>query len=180
MAEQVKIKIKIKPIIKKKRELSSIEKQYFEHVDYRPDPDDLHVYTDGSTIGNGQKNAVGGYGVFFGHPNIPYISCRLDGGKVTNNVAELKAIIEALKVIDKLTQTNITIHYDSDYAAGVITGRKQAHTNIELVKEGKDLLGTLSHKVIVFEHVYAHTGGKDLHSIGNDIVDTLAKRLSLE
>jgi ribonuclease HI len=160
------------------RILTQREKRYFDHADYRLQTDSgrLHVYTDGSTIGNGRKNARGGYGVFFGHPEIPYISRDLNSSKVTNNTAELKAIIEALKVISKLDQSDVIIHYDSEYAAGVITGQKQAHKNLDLVNEGKDLLRTLSHKVIKFEHVYSHTGHLDLHSIGNEIADDLARR----
>lgn len=183
---------KIKPIIRKKnltptlgrgRTLSYREQCYFDHPDYDPSSSTLHIYSDGSTIGNGQKNATGGYGVFFGHPEIPYISKDHNIPGVTNNITELKAIIEALKVIETLPEAvrTFVIHYDSDYAASVITGKKKAHKNIELVDEGKTLLRTLQqrNKVVKFEHVYSHTGGTDLHSVGNSIVDDLAKRKQL-
>lgn len=172
-------KLKIKPvvIVKKKVpldsiELSKIEQGYFNHKDYSPD-NVLAIYTDGSTIGNGKKNATGGYGVFFGKPDIPNISVPLKSGKVTNNIAELKAIIDALKYISS-HNVKAVIHYDSDYASGVICGRKKAHTNLELVNEGKMLLRACKVKP-TFHHVYSHTGAKDLHSIGNEIADLLAK-----
>jgi len=179
---------KIKPVIIKKRTISvyksrPLSKQelvYFNHPDYVVNAGTLNVYTDGSTINNGKKNATGGYGVFFGHKEIPYISETLTA-KITNNIAELKGVIEALKVILTLKEDQITIYYDSEYAASVITGRKNAHANLELVNEGKSLLGDLQSKgkVIKFIHVYSHTGDKDIHSIGNEIVDSLAKRIPL-
>ena len=171
--------LKIKPIIIVKKkvqldniELSKIEQEYFKHTDYSPEKP-LAIYTDGSTIGNGKKNATGGYGVFFGRPDIPNISVPLKSGKVTNNIAELKAIIDALKYISS-HNVKAVIHYDSDYASGVICGRKNAHTNLELVNEGKMLLKACKFKP-TFSHVYSHTGAKDLHSIGNEIADLLAK-----
>lgn len=182
---KIKAKLRIKPVIIKKsqplkpRTLTSSEQEYFNHKDYRvpSEKGELHIYTDGSTIGNGLRSATGGYGVFFGHMEIPYITQTLKAAKVTNNVAELKAIIEALKVVQSLGFTSYIIHYDSDYAAGVITGRKNAHKNLELVQEGKNALRAVKDqgKLVTFNHVYSHTGKKDLHSIGNDIVDTLAK-----
>lgn len=182
---KAKPKFKIKPVIKPKpppfqlvpRELTCQEKLYFQHPDYNKDDPVLHVYTDGSAINNGSKNATGGYGVFFGRPNIPYISKRMTAVKITNNTAELTGIIEALKVISRLDDMDIVIHYDSDYASGVITGRKKAHENLDLVREGQDILRTVrieQGKKVKFEHVYAHTGAKDIHSIGNQIVDDLA------
>lgn len=182
---KIKAKLRIKPIIIKKpvktaktatRKLTDIEQKYFNHTDYVVTKT-LNIYTDGSTIGNGRRNATGGYGVFFGNVEIPYISQTLKAFKVTNNVAELKAIIEALKVIKNLSYISYVIHYDSEYAAGVITGRMNAHKNLELVQEGKGLLKEVNDqgKVVTFSHVYSHTGKDDLHSIGNDIVDTLAK-----
>lgn len=171
-------KLKIKPVIFKKKitapavSLSEIEKSYFNHSDYL-ESNVLAIYTDGSTIGNGKKNATGGYGVFFGRPNIPNISIAMKTGKVTNNITELKAIIDALKYISS-HNVKAVIYYDSDYASGVITGRKKAHTNLEIVNEGKMLLRACKVKPI-FHHVYSHTGAKDLHSIGNEIADLLAK-----
>lgn len=180
---------KIKPVIIKKktsplyqpRLLSRREIAYFNHPEYVMDVGALAVYTDGSTNNNGKKNATGGYGVFFAHKEIPYISQTLNTAKVTNNIAELTGIIEALKVIRKLKEDRITIYYDSEYAAGVITGRTNARANLELVAEGKSLLSDaqLEGKVIKFIHVYSHTGDSDIHSIGNEIVDNLAKRLPL-
>ena len=104
-------------------------------------------------------------------------------GKITNGVAELKAINRALEEIlqihievkQELSFTFI-IHYDSTYAADVITGKKSAKANLELVTAGKDLLKECSALRIrvSFEHVYSHTGKQDLFSLGNELADKLA------
>jgi ribonuclease HI len=177
--------LKFKPVIIKRkkppppapRTLSQREQRYFDHPDYKPVPGMLNVYTDGSTVGNGRLDATGGYGVFFANPSIPYISQTIEKGKVTNNIAELKAMIEALKVLRTRKETEIVIYYDSKYAEGAITGRNRAHKNVDLVSEGKSLLLELrATRDIEFKHVYSHTNRDDLHSIGNNIVDDLAKR----
>ncbi len=153
---------------------------YTTHPDYTPASKTIHMYTDGGTIGNGRKDATGGYGVFIpatNHTKERLIARKLVG-KITNNIAELKGIITALKEIQDLNRTDLAfiIHYDSTYAADVITGKKNAYANLELVTQGKQLL-TDCHTAnlnITFNHVYSHTGKKDLHSIGNEVADKLA------
>ena len=153
---------------------------YKGHSDYTPTDKTIHMYTDGGTIGNGRKDAIGGYGVFI--PATNYTKERLIArkliGKITNNIAELKGIITAIKEIQDINRTDLTfiIHYDSTYAADVITGKKNAYANLELVTQGKQVL-TECHNAninITFNHVYSHTGKKDLHSIGNEVADKLA------
>ena len=169
--------------------LTPIEKllaKYKQHPDYQPSKQVVHIYTDGSTIRNGSKHATGGYGVFIpgtSHVKERLIARELMNGKITNCVAELKAINRALEEIlqihievkHELAFTFI-IHYDSTYAADVITGKKSAKANLELVTAGKDLLkecSALSIRVS-FEHVYSHTGKQDLFSLGNELADKLA------
>ena len=153
---------------------------YNGHSDYAPTAKTIHMYTDGGTIGNGRKDAIGGYGVFI--PATSYTTERLIArklvGKITNNIAELKGIITALKEIQDIKRTDLAfiIHYDSTYAADVITGKKNAYANLELVTQGKQLLTECQNANlnITFNHVYSHTGKKDLHSIGNEVADKLA------
>ena len=174
--------LKYKPIIIKKTPLplplplpiSKREKPYYEHQDYKDGVTCLDIYTDGSATGN----LNGGYGVFFADRRIPNISVRLVGQKITNNVAELTAMLEAMKTVVTSsvakTYSSYCIYYDSEYAAGVITGTKRAHANLELVKEAVECYAPLAER-LQFKHVYSHTGAKDLHSIGNKIADNLAK-----
>jgi ribonuclease HI len=67
------------------------------------------IYTDGACTNN--HNAThnnnirkGGYGVFFGDNNDNNISAKLEGPKITNQVAELTACIKA---IEKLIENKI-------------------------------------------------------------------------
>lgn len=169
----------IKPVIRIRKKdtenLSQLERRYYAHSDYTVN-DVIHVYTDGSTYNNGKKNAYGGYGVFFATKKIPNITKRLATGKVTNNVGELRAIIDAMKVITKHFPQKFVIHYDSKYAESVTTGKKQAHTNLELVRESKELYREVR-DCVKFEHIKAHSRRSDLHSVGNEIADALAKGL---
>ena len=171
---------------------TNIEKllsKYKQHPDYQPSKNMVHIYTDGSTIRNGSKHATGGYGVFI--PGTSYvrerlISRELMNGKITNCVAELKAINRALEEILQIhnevnQELNFIIHYDSTYAADVITGKKSAKANLELVTAGKDLLKqcSTSNIRVSFEHVYSHTGKQDLFSLGNELADNLADVINI-
>ncbi len=68
------------------------------------------IYTDGACKNNQNKNIrTGGYGVFFGNNNLKInnISAKLEGPKITNQVAELTACIKAIEI---LIENNIIIH----------------------------------------------------------------------
>ena len=65
---------------------------------------DCIVYTDGACMYNGRTNAKAGIGVYFGPNDNRNISQSLDPnkfGKLTNNMAELTAIIAACKTLEK-------------------------------------------------------------------------------
>jgi ribonuclease HI len=89
------------------------------------------IYTDGACKNNGKANRKGGCGVFFGDNNnmqsnkIDNISVKLDGSKITNQVAELTACILAIEaVINKsnncLPTEKIIIKTDSMYTINCI------------------------------------------------------------
>ena len=148
----------------------------------------MHIYTDGSCINNGRPNAQAGYGVYFGKDDERNISEPLDSGKPTNNRAELKAIIEAVKKsIDILEKKciQLVIHTDSEYSMRCFGeyGRKCAVNhwkdkkgdmivNHDLIKEGLPYFRKYS--LLELYHVKAHTNRSDVHSIGNRIADQLA------
>ena len=79
----------------------------------------VRIYTDGSTLANGQPNAIAGVGVYFGPGNKNNISEHLPGTKQTNQRAELTAIIRALEVAPK--DRKIIIFSDSNYAINCVT-----------------------------------------------------------
>jgi len=143
-----------------------------------------YIYTDGACINNGKKNAKAGIGIFFSHNDSRNTSERL-GGKQSNNCAELEAIIKAIKLAKPEIQSNhnIIIMTDSEYAIKCLTsyGRKLAAKNWETknpipnfhkVKYAYELFNKYPN--ISVQHIKAHTGKNDKHSIGNDMADKLA------
>jgi ribonuclease HI len=142
------------------------------------------VYTDGACINNGKRNARAGIGIYFGQRDSRNVSRRIIG-KQTNNTAELTAIIEAYNILqnDIRNGLNILIYSDSTYAIRACTtyGAKlhklkwnKDVPNLELVKLGYNLF--LDKPNIKLAYIKAHTGGKDIHSIGNEHADRLANK----
>ena len=133
---------------------------------------DYCVYTDGSC-----KDYIGGYGIYFGKDDPRNVSKKITG-KATNNIAELVAVIECMKLIGDET---VGIYTDSQYAILCCTtyGEKCKHKkwedipNADLVREGYTL--HQSKPNITFVHVNAHTLKCDQHSIGNREADLLSK-----
>ena len=149
----------------------------------------LYIYTDGACINNGNENARAGIGIYFGKDDNRNVSRELikDGYiKLTNNIAELTAVIEAIKIIHNDTTPNKIIMTDSEYVikCGTTYGKKLENNNWK-TKEGKKPLNlNLVKKVyeltnkygIIYKHVSAHTGNKDKHSIGNYYADLFANK----
>ena len=79
----------------------------------------IRIYTDGSTLSNGQTAAIGGVGVYFGPLDRRNISEPLTGSKQTNQRAELTAILRALEVAPR--DRKIMIISDSKYAISCVT-----------------------------------------------------------
>lgn len=127
----------------------------------------IKVGTDGGCRGNQKDNNVGGWGVvlkYKGHVKELY------GGErnTTNNIQELKAVINALKTI-KTTKIPIRIYSDSAYVINGITqwvkgwkkkGWKKSDgkkvENVELWKELDKLV--LLQNDIQFVKVKGHAG----------------------
>jgi len=148
---------------------------------------DYYVYTDGSCSNNGQENAVGGIGIFFGINDIRNVSQKFEG-KQTNNTAELNALIQTYAIIenDIINGKRVAIVSDSTYAIKCVStyGEKcegknwnVVIPNKELVKKGYELYKNKSN--IHFIYVKAHTNKTDVHSVGNDNADRLAKNAIL-
>jgi len=161
-------------ILPVKHRADTLEQKVIKYKSFPDDGKTILIYTDGSTYNNGRQNAKSGYGVFFGNRDIAPISRPVPAmEKQSNNVAELMAIHDALVQVQKEETGKIIIYSDSNYSMDVITGKKQAHTNIDLIARIKKLKSACRIPV-EFIHIYAHTGEQDKHSIGNDIADYLA------
>ncbi|XP_034479565.1 ribonuclease H1 [Drosophila innubila] len=140
------------------------------------------VYTDGSCLGNGRKNACAGFGVYFGDDH-PLNAGKPVLGRVTNNVGEIQASIYAIKFALDLGIEKLCIKTDSQFLINSITkwvpgwkSRGWRLKNMEPVKNVADfkeldeLLQNDQLKV-KWSYVEAHKGIK-----GNEMADKLAKQ----
>lgn len=140
----------------------------------------VNIYTDGSCKNNGKSNSVAGCGVYFGSNNPNNISCKLkikSGYKLTNNRAELKAILIACKKILQLKIFNPVIHTDSKYCimsllSKNINEKNESTPNYDYVMKGYNILQ--SNPNIKLHYIKAHTKKQDVHSVGNHNADLLA------
>jgi len=147
---------------------------------------DYYVYTDGACSNNGRVNAKAGIGIYFGKDDSRNVSKQVVG-KQTNNVAELTAVLETYPLIQQdLNEKKISIVTDSNYVIKCLGsyGEKCYKNNWESKKKSDkgipnvDLLKQtyLLYKDsgVIFQHIEAHTGNQDIHSIGNEEADKLA------
>lgn len=150
--------------------------------------DKYEIYTDGSCLGNVSKsNPPAGWGMvvvdlnerkWFASSHGKVITdCRdpsyIGAEKMSNNTAELSAIYHALKWANRAwtTSPEITICYDSEYAAKSVIGEFNGEKNKTLITACRNLLKEASNKsTIKFKHIKAHSGNEY-----NDMADELAK-----
>jgi ribonuclease HI len=147
------------------------------------------IYTDGSCLGNGHKDARGGIGIYFPNGEFANISERFTN-RPTNQRCELTAIYKSILIChnDLLAGSKIIIYTDSEYSIkclkeyckkwslnGWLKADKSPVENIDIIEPLYGLY-TKFWRTIQLEHVRAHTGNSDIHSKNNDIVDTLAKK----
>ena len=159
----------------------------------------ITIYTDGSALNNGKKNMLqhGGIGIYIEKDEI-CISEKLHG-KITNNIAELKACIRGIKYVincDKYNNENIKIYSDSEYVINSITKwalnwSKNNWQKYDKKKKGKcdiknkeliiELFNLYNKYTIQFIHTKSHTVKPDDKSskeykiwYGNYMADKLA------
>jgi ribonuclease HI len=127
---------------------------------------------------------MAGIGIYFGENDSRNTSKEVEG-KQSNNTAELDAIRQTFKIIEKdiISGKKVCIVSDSEYAIKCVTtyGQKCSETNWtkdipnkELVKEIYNMYKNINN--VKFIHIMAHTGNNDIHSIGNDGADKLANQ----
>ena len=61
-------------------------------------------------------------------------------GEATNNIAELRAVIEGIKLLKTLEQTELVIYTDSQLVEGLLTKNWNPKANQELINEMKGLV----------------------------------------
>lgn len=149
--------------------------------------ENLMVFTDGSCVGNGSKNALGGIGIYFPNKKLKNISMIYPNKFCTNQRTELYAILTAIKYINKkigLNKIKLIIKTDSQYSINCITKwtktwiKNKWITSSGSMVSNREYIEDIYHYYlkydINFEHVESHTGNEDFDSIGNSKADKLA------
>ena len=150
----------------------------------------INVFTDGSCVGNGRRDAVGGYGVYFENNILQPISKPMfpdarKGIVVTNNRAELTAILAAMYVVQLYNVRVMQIYVDSEYCKNMLEKYCFAGKQIPLSAKNADLLMLIrdlyesqfkpQDKRIAMYHVRSHTNKTDFATFGNIMADKLAE-----
>ena len=164
-------------------------------------PDFVYIFCDGSSIQDiNYKSIRCGYGVYVVKQNGESISLPtlIDKSTVgTNNIAELSAILDGLKIIKKYQLKKVIFISDSIYAINSITvwcnnwkknnwqtSNKKPIENLEIIKEAVETHDYLKYNgyEIIFKHIKSHMKQPDNLSSyeyflwhGNDVTDQLAK-----
>lgn len=125
----------------------------------------LTAYVDGACSGNPGPAGVGV--VLSGAKGKITISRFLGHG--TNNIAELRAVQEA--VVRSPADQPLVIYTDSQYAIGVLSKGWKANANVPLISEIRSLM---KGRDVAFVYVRGHSGVP-----GNEESDALAKRAIL-
>jgi ribonuclease HI len=122
----------------------------------------IKIYTDGACSPNPGK---GGWGAVI---LLGDMELHLSGGepKSTNNIMELRAVIEAIKCMENKYR-NLDIYSDSTYVIKCAKGEWARKKNIELWKEYDTVA---KGKNIQWFWIKGHSGDKY-----NELVDSLAK-----
>lgn len=142
----------------------------------------IKLYTDGGCRGNQNKKNIGAWAIYMVYGDHKK---SLSGGEknTTNNKMEMTAVIMGLSEL-KRKDLPVEVYVDSQYVLDGITKwiksweRKNWKTangasvkNIELWVEMDRLVKSFSS--VTFIKVKGHSNGKDINSIGNNLVDKL-------
>ncbi|CBY09643.1 unnamed protein product [Oikopleura dioica] len=131
-------------------------------------------YTDGSCKGNHQRGIrFSGSGVHFGYRKEIIRPCHTYNPRVsTNQHAELKAALLAIRHAEKYNLDRLQIRTDSQFLIDMIPHRSYGGNMVSHLAEIVDEISYLMNYVDVeFVHVPAHRNEN-----GNDRADYLAKR----
>ena len=149
-------------------------------------PAPLVVYTDGGCTGLGTALAQAGIGIYFGANSACNVAAPVEGRVHTNQVAELQAVLGALRITahfggpadqvlvrtDSTYTINVcTVWYASWKSKGFRTAAGDPVKNLDLVHALHDALFPRGKRPrnVRFEHVRGHSGEP-----GNAAADALA------
>lgn len=150
-----------------------------------PRENEKEVYTDGSSLKNGQKGAAAGWGVYFGDDSPLNCYGKIVGDQ-TNNIGELTAILKAIDKILKSRSLNWVIKSDSEYAIKAVTTWADNWVKNEWkTASGKEVKNKELIEGIVHALIHAKQKGYNIrfekvkgHSFieGNEKADLLARK----
>lgn len=144
---------------------------------------EVRIYTDGSSLGNGQHGAVAGVGVWFGPADARNVSEALVGPRQTNQRAELTALLRAIEVAPK--DRNIRICSDSKYGIKCVTEWFQQWRRNNWANAGgkpvenKDLIEKILNKIDERVGLGSNTEFEWLKGHANDPGNEAADRLAV-
>ena len=122
------------------------------------------IFTDGSCDNNrSRKMGIGIYAKY----NYKELKFSKYIGLGTNNIAELMAILYAIKKCRIYRNIPLIINTDSEYSINVITGKYKPKKNIDLIMEIREAASDHCH--VSYQWVKGHSKSK-----GNNIADRLA------
>jgi len=131
----------------------------------------LEFFADGAALPQNPGN--GGCGVVVVHQKYWLLRSLYIGDMVTNNVAELSAIAEAIRIAKVLGVTEYTILSDSTYAGRAVTGVNRVWTNGELIAQIQRVWREAGSPPI--RHIKGHAG-----SPAQELSDRLANIAALQ
>ncbi len=145
----------------------------------------IKIYTDGATSKNGDPNAVGGFAWVALSNDILLEEYSQQVKAATNNICELRAVIDACEKISQQYNEKVTIYSDSAYIIncynqrwyvnwennGWVNSKKQPVANKEL---WQGLIPFFQNSNFTFIKVKGHMGDQSAHSRWNEYVDKMA------
>ena len=148
----------------------------------------IKIFTDGSFKKLKNNKILCGYGIYFPNGELDNVSRPFIHEPLTNQRAELYAILKALRNIEKnkVQFDTIMIYTDSEYSIKSLTewyksweknnwknAKGQAVMNQDIIRPLIKILKSNTGK-IKFQHVNSHTGKQDFESLSNEMADKLA------
>lgn len=148
----------------------------------------IKIFTDGSFKKLKNNEVLCGYGIYFPNGELDNVSRPFIHEPLTNQRAELYAILKSLRNIEKekIKYDEIMIYTDSEYSIKSLTlwfknweqnkwknAKGQPVMNQDIIRPIIDILKKNQNK-IKFKHVNSHTGKQDFESLSNEMADKLA------
>ncbi len=146
----------------------------------------LKIFTDGSYKKTKDKKELCGYGIFYPNGEFANISRPFIHEPLTNQRAELYAILKSLRNYEKSGLKFDEIHFytDSEYSIKSLTiwyktweknnwknSKGQTVLNQDIIRP---LIKMTKKYKVKFTHVNSHTGKQDFESLSNEMADKLA------